>query len=249
MNELMGRASWPEKMMDIQKKLLLSSAFDSELDESDPTGDSILKSLVSMYKIKMPLEAGIRWTLYCRGRTVYSAADSSPRITNTDSNSVVNTEGSHAVDVVECVHETASENPTNASDDNPLQKLGITCHNMTLEDFSVYRDREQEKFHLVLGDPSELHLSGNCKKQIDSHDADKVITILKSLVHTHGWVFFYTRLLEYHILHKAFKANDFDPLQYAWPMVRNCDTIQANTSPIPAERNRVNDRCQKETAW
>ena len=74
MNDLIGRDSWPQEMMDVQKKLLVSSVFDSELDESDPKQDHILQSLIDMYRRLLPLEADIRWTLYCRERTTVSEA-------------------------------------------------------------------------------------------------------------------------------------------------------------------------------
>lgn len=53
------------------------------------------------------------------------------------------------------------------------------------------------------------------------------------LVRDHGWVFFYTTPVDFAMWHKAFKANGFQPLAYPWVMIRDTDTVQMNTSPIP----------------
>ena len=229
MKDLMGRDSWPQQMMDVKKKLLLSSVFDSELDESDPAQDHIIQNLIDMYRLKMPLEAGIRCALYCRERNTDSAALSIAESDGSSSNPLSNDGESYTLDASADAEDTATDQHSRCS----LEELGVRCHIMTLEKFSVSRGAEEEKFHLVLGDLSEIHLKGTCKKKINERRADKALEILKSLVHPHGWVFFYTRSVDYHMWDKAFKKNDFDPLQFAWPMVCNCDTVQTNTSAIP----------------
>lgn len=229
MNEMMGTDTWPESMLDVRKKLLLSSVFDRELDEEDLSTSDILQSLVSLYKSKMPLEAGIRWSLYCQERNTSNVelsrsqqSGNSESMQSNDENSVSASEHDHDVETIE-----------EQQDCCPLDALGVKCLNMTLEDFSVRRSAEEDKFHLVLGDPSQLHLNGTCKNQIDMHQADKIVGILKSLTRPHGWSFIYTRAVDYHMWDKGFRANGFEPLDFAWPMVRNCDTIQTNTSAIP----------------
>lgn len=236
MKIMMSRYEWPVELADVKKKLFQTSLFDSELDECSENTNIVLESLVSEYQEKMPLEAGLRWQLYLdrigtRGPSQaqgnHGSSSPSADDTNGNSPSVINDFVSVAGDDI------PNDDTEIATDSCPLQRLNLNCLKLTLEKYLTKRGSEDEKFHLVLGDPSQLQLNGTCKVNIDEKKADKYVAILKSLVLEHGWVFLYTSAVEFAKWSKAFKAHEFEVLPYPWIMVRNTDTIQANTSPIP----------------
>ena len=234
MKNLIGRDHWPAELAEIRKKLFQTSVFDSELDHCEEHTTSIIESLITEYRERRPLEAGLRWHLYLRDfGSAPRAQTGFPPLTRADHESNDMSETND--DVLDSDHAEREDVDfqSRLCDTCPLLRLRLECLNMTLERYSLNRNSEDEKFHLVLGDPTQVQLNGTCKVTIDDRQADKYVTILKLLVREHGWVFFYTTPVDFAMWNKAFKANGFETLAYPWIMVRDMETIQVNTSPIP----------------
>ena len=240
MKNVMGRDNWPVELAGVRKKLLQTSVFDSELDQSDEHTNSVIGSLITEYRERRPLEAGLRWHMYLR----YLQSMPQAPIVQGNHTSGSCSRGNGSSNNAPATYDDGAENnddsgvdrfeaETNSGNICPLRRLGVDCLNLTLERYSLNRRSEDEKFHLVLGDPTQLQLNGTRKVMVDDRQADSYVGILKLMVQEHGWVFFYTSAVDFAMWNKAFKSNSFETLPYPWVMVRETDTIQMNTSPIP----------------
>lgn len=166
MKSLMGLAHWPDELAEVRKRLFQTSIFDFELDQCHEDTHSIIESLVNEYREKRPLEAGLRWTLYLR----YLATLPQSRSNTAPHSGVQNEVGEEAGENDTAIHEEFGMNDENidkndisgnASDSEascPLVRLYLKCYNMSLEKYLLYKQNDDEKFHLVLGDPSQLQL-------------------------------------------------------------------------------------------
>lgn len=237
MKSLMGRDKWPDELLDIERKMLLSSFFDKELDNHDETEDAIMPCLMSEYRAKMPLEAGMRIHLFRREHrelTRNNRYNFSTEIGIGMSNDVED-----EIDTVVNHDEHLEDNSVDNfsfrfnRESCPLQGLNVKCLNLTVDQFATKWDIHDGKFDVVTGDPCQVQLNGTCKVVVDFIRADKYISVLKNLILPHGWVFLYTTAVDYAMWDKVFRANGFETLGYPWPMVRDTETVQTNTSPLP----------------